>query len=164
MISLIAAVSNNGIIGNGSSIPWSCPTDMKYFSKKTTGSSVLMGRKTHESIGRLLPNRTNIIVSSSPPKFDPNGKAIWLKQTMDVIGLDHLKDEELFVIGGESLYGDMIGRADRMYITRILSDVEGDVKFPEVDWSMWKADDADPPIIQNSVDQFGMQFFTYRRW
>jgi dihydrofolate reductase len=166
MINIIAAVANNGVIGANGQIPWRCPTDLKYFSKLTSNSIVVMGRKTYESIGRPLPNRRNIVISSKPPEQGDSGVE-WVSSPGEAIpelmtGL--VRDKDAFIIGGSKIYEYFLGIADRIYLTRILADVDGDTVFPEVNWSLWKADESNPEVIKGEKDQFSMQFFTYRKW
>jgi dihydrofolate reductase len=165
MINIIAAVANNGIIGANGKIPWRCPTDLKHFSKLTYNSIVVMGRKTYESIGQPLPNRRNIVISSKLQEED-NSSVEWVSSPGEAIpelmtGL--IRDKDAFIIGGSKIYQYFLGIADRMYLTRILADVDGDTVFPEVNWSMWKCDELNPEVIKGEKDQFPMQFFTYRR-
>lgn len=159
MIALIAAISNNSVIGNKGKLPWWCPSDLRYFSNITRGHTVLMGRKTYESIGKPLAGRKNIVVGSIKPELSISPQET--RFVNDISDIDF--SEDLFVIGGRHLYERMIGVADVMYITRILADVDGDTLFPEIDWSVWRPDNSNPPIIKADNDQFQMQFFMYHR-
>jgi dihydrofolate reductase len=165
MISLIAAVSKNGVIGSAGRLPWNCPTDLRHFSRTTTGHTVVMGRKTYESLPGPLRNRENVVLSSGtrPPGL-PDIVA-WESSMPDRL---LRSDKEVFVIGGSSLYRHFLKErlifCERIYITRILADVDGDTFFPQIDNSIWLADDENPPIIQGKLDEYPMQFLTYRRW
>lgn len=133
LISLIAAMSRNRVIGAAGKLPWHLPEDLKYFRKITSGHPVIMGRKTFESIGKLLPGRLNIIVTRNP-EFHVSGQASLvssLEQAFEQCrGLTPLPDE-IFVIGGAEIYAQALKWADRLYLTLIDLDVEGDARFPE---------------------------------
>lgn len=139
-ISLIAAMASNGVIGRNNSLPWHLPGDLKYFKRTTMGCSIIMGRKTWESIGRPLPGRTNIVVTRDQ-SYRAEGvrvvhsldEAIRLaKSIAEIDGSD-----EAFVIGGAELYSQAVPLADRLHLTRVHADVDGDTRleaFREADW------------------------------
>lgn len=133
-INLIAALTDDGVIGLDNHLPWHLPADLKRFKKLTTGKPILMGRKTWESIGKPLPERTNIVVSRDE-NFAAEGAVV---ARSIVEALAEVEDaEEIFIIGGSELYGQFLCRADRMYLTYVHADVEGDTRFPEFDRSEW---------------------------
>ena len=134
-ISLIAAVADNGVIGVGNSLPWRIPADTKHFKDLTTGHVVLMGRKTFESIGKPLPNRTNIVVTSSPT-FEVDGCTVCHTIPEAIEKAREMREQELFVVGGGKIYAETIGMADRLYITQVHKNYDGDAKFP--DYSAFK--------------------------
>jgi dihydrofolate reductase len=127
-LSIIVAMDDNQLIGKDNALPWHLPADLGYFKKTTTGKTVLMGRKTYESIGRPLPNRRNVVVSRNTD-FQAEG--------CEVVGsieaaLDLAKDDdEVMVMGGASFYEQMLPSADRLYITQIEGEHEGDAYFPK---------------------------------
>jgi|SRR3990170_1133884 len=165
MLSLIAAVSRNGIIGKEGTLPWKCSSDLRHFRDLTIGKTVVMGRKTFESIGRPLPDRRNIIISKTMGQDSRIGSLAGLEIIDDLTLLDIFgKDDDVFIIGGKALYNQFLGAADRMYITKILADVDGDTSFPDVNWGVWKAIDENPEIVRGESDQYSMQFFTYNRY
>ena len=137
VISLIVAVADNGIIGKENGLPWHLGADMKRFKAITTGHTILMGKNTYLSIGRPLPNRRNVVLSSSLTADDVPGCEV-------LSGLDELENlqladgEELFVIGGARVYAQLLPKADKLYLTRVRTQADGDVKFPEVDWDEWQ--------------------------
>lgn len=138
-IALIWAMARNRIIGRENSLPWRLPADMQHFRQLTLHHPVLMGRKTFESLRRPLPERTNIVISRDP-SYSVAGALV--ARTIDEalrIATRHLPagDPEIFVIGGENLYAQMLPRADRLYVTLVDADVDGDARFPEFDWSEW---------------------------
>ena len=134
MISLIAAKSKNNVIGVKNDLPWHLSNDLKRFKDLTSGHAVVMGRKTMESIvgrlGRPLPNRHNIVLTRQNLELDG---------VQTVNSLDDLKfiDQEVFVIGGAEVYKQTIDIADKLYITEVQTEVDGDAFFPVVDMSQW---------------------------
>lgn len=127
MITLIAACSKNRVIGKDNKLIWHVPGDLKRFKELTSGHTVLMGRKTFESIGKPLPNRRNIILTRNPD-FKPEGCLVY-SNLLEVLELYH---NDLFVIGGEEIYKQTIGYADYIELTLINKEYEGDAFFPEV--------------------------------
>jgi dihydrofolate reductase len=137
IISTIVAVAENGVIGKANSTPWYLPAELAYFKQKTTGHPIIMGRKTHESIGRALPDRTNIIITSNP-NYSAEGCVVVnslpaaLEEAKKAPGA-----EEIFVIGGESIYQEALPFIDRIYLTRVGVQVDGD-RFFKFDAKAWR--------------------------
>jgi dihydrofolate reductase (EC 1.5.1.3) len=134
-LSLIVAHTVPGrVIGKDGGMPWHLPADLKHFRTLTWGSPVLMGRRTQESIGRPLPGRTNLVISRQPD-FQPDGYTVYknLEQLYDNWALG----SELFVIGGATLYNALLPDADRLFITEIHTQLEGDTFFPTLDAKQW---------------------------
>lgn len=127
MISLIAAIDRNRVIGAGNRLPWHLPEDLKYFKKTTQGHPVVMGRKTYESIGRLLPGRENRIVSRQP------GYRVEGAQVFNDLRAACAGSGEIFVIGGAQIYKEALPLADRLYLTELDAEFEGDAYFPAWD-------------------------------
>lgn len=140
MISLIAALTRNHVIGHHNRLPWHLPDDMKYFMQKTKGHPVIMGRRNYESIPekfRPLPNRTNIVITRQRQLHAP-GCAI-VHSLDDALGLARLKKpDEIFVIGGAEIYRLALPLADRLYLTEIAANVEGDTYFPAMNAMEWR--------------------------
>lgn len=144
-ISLIVAVSPDGVIGKNGKMPWHLPADLQYFKSITMGKPIVMGRKTWESLGRPLPGRKNIVLTRDE-NFSAEGCTV-------IHGLDELAQavggaDEVMIIGGAELYRQMLPRAEHIYMTRVACDVEGDTWFPEFNKAEWKtgfieAHDAD---------------------
>jgi len=129
-VSIIVAMAKNRVIGKDNDMPWHLPADLKHFRKVTTGKPIIMGRKTYESIGRPLPKRHNIIISrNSDYKVDGCDVVSSLDEAVTIAG----EVEELFIIGGGFLYNQTIDQVDKLYLTFIDLDVEGDTFFPEYD-------------------------------
>jgi dihydrofolate reductase len=136
MISLIAAMADNGVIGIENRLPWKLPADMKWFRRHTLGKPVVMGRKTFESFGgRTLPDRLNIIVTSDR-SYQVSGAIVVhsIDEALSAAG----EVAEVMIIGGASFYEQMLPRADRFYLTLVHAEVEGDAWFPEFDRSEWQ--------------------------
>ena len=135
MISIIAAVSKNGVIGVDNKLPWDLPEDLKRFKELTTGNVVIMGRKTYESIGKPLPNRINIVVTRDKNFFTPN---VIVANSLDSALLKAGGNKDIFIIGGGEIYKQSIGFADKLYITEVDMEVEGDTTFPTISdqWSV----------------------------
>lgn len=136
LISMIAALSTNGVIGRDNKLPWHLPEDLKYFKKVTMGKSLLMGRKTYESIGRPLPGRTNIVLSRQQ-QFAAPGVIIVHSSEQALAEAGRTGATELMVIGGEDVYRTMLPLARRLYLTRVDLQVEGDAFFPPLEPGQW---------------------------
>lgn len=136
MISLIAALAADRVIGMENAMPWDLPADLAWFKRNTLNKPVIMGRLTWESIGRPLPGRHNIVVSSQPAKNSDN--VTWV--TSLEAALAAAGDvEEIMVIGGGRIYEQMLDRADRIYLTHIDAEVEGDTQFPDYEPDEWQS-------------------------
>lgn len=139
-LSLIAAMANNGVIGRNNSLPWHLPGDLRYFKQTTMGCSIIMGRKTWESIGRPLPGRTNIVVTRNGSYAAEGAKVVnSLEEAVSLAESIALIDgtDEAFVIGGAELYRQAMDHAQTMYLTRVHAEVDGDAyldSFHEQDW------------------------------
>jgi len=136
IISLIAAVAKNGVIGNEGDLPWNLPSDLKRFKEITDNRPIIMGRKTWDSIGRPLPNRDNIIISRNA-NLEIEGGIICLS-TDEAISIAKIKAnergcEEIMVIGGGYIYQEFMNIADKLYITEVDLEIEGDAYFPKID-------------------------------
>lgn len=134
-ISLIVAVSRNGVIGRDGELPWHLPDDLRNFKRVTTGKPIVMGRKTWESIGSPLPERRNIVVTRDPGYEAPGCDVV----TTPEAALDAAAGaDEIMIIGGNAIYGAFLPIADRIYLTRVHADVEGDARFPALDTTQWQ--------------------------
>lgn len=134
-ISIIAAMAKNRVIGCNNALPWHLPEDLKHFRQLTMGHPILMGRRTFESIGKPLPGRTSIVISRNRDFDFPGVKAASsIPEAIALCG----DSEEIFFIGGGELYRQAIGLANRIYLTEIQSEFEGDAYFPEIDAGKWR--------------------------
>lgn len=135
-IALIWAMARNGVIGRDNKLPWYLPEDLKYFKRVTTGKPVIMGRKTYDSIGRPLPNRTNIVVTRDASLALPGVKVVTsLEEALDLARAESVISdvEEVIVMGGAEIYAQALPQADRLYVTLVHAEVEGDAVFPPID-------------------------------
>lgn len=142
-VSVVCALAENGTIGRDNQLPWRLPSDLKRFRELTWGHHLIMGRKTYESIGRPLPGRTTIVLSRSPSsKIDSVQVVPHLAAALDLAA----DDEEVFIVGGRSVYEAALRIADRLYLTHVAAEVEGDITFPPLDWREWTlvAEDSHP--------------------
>ncbi|MAH02147.1 type 3 dihydrofolate reductase [Candidatus Woesearchaeota archaeon] len=135
IISLIAAMDKNRVIGKGGKLPWNLPADMKYFKDKTLGKPIIMGRKTYESLGKPLPNRTNIIITRDR---DYKAEGCIVVHSAEEALKAAEGDEEVMIIGGSQIYKELLPKTNRMYLTIVDADFEGDTFFPEYDVKEWK--------------------------
>jgi dihydrofolate reductase len=141
ILSCIVAVAENGVIGRGNTLPWRLPADLKRFQKLTTGHTLIMGRKTFESIGRPLPGRTSIVLTRDAAYDHPG--AVVLHSLEEA--LERCRGEaEVFAIGGAAVFREALPRAQRLYLTRVHADVAGDVRFPEGGLEGWKRIEQTP--------------------
>lgn len=164
IISIIAAVAENGIIGGGNTLLWNISEDLKHFKEKTNGHTIIMGRKTFESIGKPLPNRKNIVITRDlnyfktgidiVGSFDEALRVASLEQGRE---FEENQDEiEVFIIGGGEIYRQAINKANKLYITEVHKEYNGDTKFPGIDKSIWqetyREDHLDAPIPYSFVE------------
>jgi len=134
MLSLIVAVAENSVIGVDGALPWRLPDELAHFKRTTLGKPVLMGRRTYLSLGRPLPGRANVVLSTDP-EFKTHG-AMVARDLDEAIGM-HAAAPEQFVIGGATLYAEALPRAERIYLTRVHARPPGDVFFPSLESGEW---------------------------
>jgi dihydrofolate reductase len=134
-ISLIAALATNRVIGIENRLPWKLSDDLKYFKALTMGHHILMGRKTYESIGRPLPGRTTVIITRGG--FNAPAGCVVAHSIPEAIAACG-EDEEIFFVGGAELYRQALHIVDRLYLTEVHAEVQGDAWFPEYDRDRWK--------------------------
>lgn len=137
IISAIVAVAKGGVIGKDNDIPWYLPADLKYFKRTTLDHHIIMGRKCYQSIGKPLPKRTNIILTRNP--FYIVSNCLVAHSLEEALSLAKENGEkEAFIIGGGEIYKKAIPYLDKIYITDVDLDVEGDIFFPEINWENWE--------------------------
>lgn len=158
IISIIVATSENNVIGNNEKIPWHCKEDLKHFKQLTLGHHILMGRKTFESIGKTLPDRTNLIISNNKT-LKIEGTVIFQDFNDAVKFARNRGEEELFIIGGQSVYEIALPQAEKIYQTLVLQSYEGDTLFPKLLVNDWKETenekhlDLNPPITFRTLER-----------
>jgi dihydrofolate reductase len=156
-INVIAAMARNRVIGINNTLPWRLPADLQHFKALTMGHHIVMGRKTYESIGKPLPGRTTVIVTRDPNYqvagcLTANSLAAAIAVCAD--------DPEIFFVGGAELYGQIMPRADRLYLTEIQADYAGDAYFPDFDPADWREVERQHNV---SPEGLGYHFVTYQR-
>ncbi len=143
-LSIVVAMDSNRLIGKDNGLPWHLPADLAFFKKLTTGNTILMGRKTFDSIGRPLPNRRNIIITRNA-EIEITGCEV-VNSIEEALSLAQ-GETEVMVIGGAKLYQQILPIADRLYITQIEGEFDGDIYFPsynEAEWSQISLDSREP--------------------
>jgi dihydrofolate reductase len=161
-ISIIAALASNAVIGRDNGIPWHLSTDLKRFKSLTTGHHIAMGRRTWDSVGRPLPGRTNVVITRQQGW---SAEGIVVVHSLDeAIRLAEAAGEtEFFIAGGAEIYAQALHRADRMYLTRVHAEVEGDTFFPEFDdVSEWSLADSEH-FEADEKNDFPFTFLNYVR-
>jgi dihydrofolate reductase len=158
-ISIIVAFANNRVIGKDNQLIWHLPNDLKHFKAVTSGHPVIMGRKTYESIGRLLPNRKNIIVTRNTA-YQVEGAHVFnsLETAIDSC----VGEEEVFIIGGSEIYRQALTLAHKLYITEVLHEFEGDAFFPEINFDEWKVISEENGILDEK-NKWEHRFKLYHR-
>ncbi|MCB5191736.1 dihydrofolate reductase [Methylobacillus arboreus] len=156
-LSLIVAVAHNRVIGLNNTLPWHLPEDLKRFRALTTGHHIIMGRKTYESLSRLLPDRTTVIVTRNRDYAVPGALVVHSLQEAAALVQD---DGEAFLIGGAELYREGLALANRLYFTEIDAEFAGDAFFPDIDFSQWQEVSRESHV---SVKGLGFSYITYER-
>ena len=160
MITFLVAMDKNRVIGRENQLPWHLPEDLKYFKRVTMGHPIAMGRKTHDSIGRILPGRENIVITRQTD-YQCNGCTLFFSVD-DFVKNCRNKDEEIFVIGGAEIFKEIFAFADRLYITYINEEFEGDTFFPEFDLTAWELLSCEKGI-RDDKNPFDYDFRIYNR-
>jgi len=156
-LSIIVAMARNRVIGIDNTLPWHLPEDLKHFRNLTMGHHIIMGRKTYDSIGRPLPGRTTVIITRDPG-YTMDGCLVAHSLDGAVRLCDG--DEEVFFVGGTSLYEQALPLAQRLYVTEIQADYEGDAHFPEFDSAHWRETSRDSQV---SAGGLAYDFVVYER-
>ncbi len=156
-LSIIVAVANKNVIGINNALPWHLPEDLKRFKALTMGHHIIMGRKTYESLGRLLPGRTTVIVTRNK-HYHVEGAVVAhsVEQALAVC----VNDDEVFLIGGAELYQQGFALADKLYITEVHADFTGDAFLPNFDLTQWDEVSRESHQAENGLD---FSYVTYQR-
>ena len=160
MISLLVAMDTNRTIGKKNDLPWRLPADLQYFKRVTMGHPIIMGRKTHESIGRVLPGRENIVLTRNE-HYQARGCTV-IHSIDGIKKLNKTTNEELIVIGGAEIFQMTLPFADRLYITKIEEEFLGDTFFPEFDESEWKVVETEKGL-KDEKNPYDYYYIVYER-
>lgn len=161
MLSIIVAIAKNNVIGKDNKLIWHLPADLKRFKELTTGKTIIMGRKTFESLGRVLPNRKHIVLTQNKSWTYDNDQVEIIN---DIGKLKKYIDgnEENFIIGGASIYKMLMPYANKMYITKIEEDFDGDTFFPEINKEEWDIISTEKGITDEK-NPYRYEYITYMR-
>ncbi|MFN3801210.1 dihydrofolate reductase [Belliella pelovolcani] len=161
-ISLIVAKAKNNVIGKDNQLIWRLSSDLKLFKKHTTGHHIIMGRKTYESMGKPLPNRTSIVISRNKDFKIPEGHHL-VNSLEEAIQLGISRNlDQVFIIGGAQIYKDAIQFCDEMLITEVDAEPDGDVFFPEFDSKAWKIVQSEQ-FSKDEKNEYDFKFVIYKR-
>lgn len=156
-VNLVVALAANGVIGRAGGLPWHLPGDLKRFREITWGHPIVMGRRTHVSIGRVLPGRLNIVISRDPGAAAAGAVVVRdLDAALDAAG----EVPEVMIVGGGAVYAAALPRAARLFLTEIHAAVDGDVRFPDFDRSAWRETAREP---HRGEGEFDYDFVTLER-
>jgi dihydrofolate reductase len=164
-ITFVVAVAENGMMGKNGDLPWSLPGDLKQFKEKTIGKPVVMGRTTYESLAQALPNRPNIVLTHNPLYRLDDAKVVTTLDMALALATEEAKKisaDEISVIGGASLFAELMPRAERMYYTEVHASPEGDTRFPPFERTEWQEVARKGPL-QGPKDQYPYSFVTLER-
>ncbi|WP_085523781.1 dihydrofolate reductase [Tuberibacillus sp. Marseille-P3662] len=159
MISFIVAMDQNRVIGQDNQLPWRLPADLAFFKRVTMGHPIIMGRKTHESIGKPLPGRENVILTRNE-SYEAAGCQV--VHSLEAIKAIDEQNDEVFVIGGAEIFKVMFASADRLYVTFIDEVFSGDTYFPEIDHDQWRQV-AREKGEKNDKNPYDYYYLTYDR-
>ena len=161
MISLIVAASENNAIGKSNEMLWHLPQDLKFFKNTTWGMPVIMGRKTFEAVGKPLPGRTNIIVTTNP-KWNAENTITTVSIEDAIKVAKETNAKEIFITGGGEIYRQTLPMADKVYLTRVHTVIDGDAFFPEMDLNTWEVF-FEKHVKADEKNKFDMTFQTWKR-
>lgn len=157
MLSIIVAKASNNVIGGDNKLLWHISEDLKRFKEITSGHTIIMGRKTFESLPKVLPNRHHIVITRDT-NFKVDSEAVTvINDISDVISKFKDTDEEVFIIGGGEIYKTLIPYTKKLYLTRVYKDFEGDTSFPVINYDEWKIVNK-PEIKVNEKDNLNYDF------
>ena len=161
MLSIIVAKAKNNVIGKDNQLIWNLPEDLKRFKSMTENHTIIMGRKTFESLGRVLPDRKHVVFSQNPD-FQVNDENVEVVHSMLQIQQYIESDEEAFVIGGAMIYGLLMPHVTKMYITQINENFEGNIIFPKFDTEKWEVIEREEGI-KDENNKFDYEYITYKK-
>lgn len=159
MIALIWAMDENGVIGNKNQLPWHLPEDLKFFKKTTMSSPIIMGRKTWDSIGRPLPGRKNIVITRNTSFSCEGCEVIHSIEELEQYRND---SQTVYVIGGAEIFSLVLPVADRLILTKIHAEFEGDTYFPSINWGEWKQISSEKGL-RDEKNPYDYEYLIYDR-
>lgn len=158
-LSAITAISQNNIIGKNNSLPWHLPADMRFFKKTTMGHPIIMGRKTYESFKKALPGRTNIVVTRQT-NYSLTDATVVHSLEEAINEAQKTESEEAFILGGAQIFEQSLPLIDRLYLTRIYEEFDGDIEFPEFDVTQWEMTGIEP----HEPDDKNKFYYAFQLW
>jgi dihydrofolate reductase len=161
-ITLIVAKAKNNVIGKDIQLIWKLSADLRRFKNLTTGHYILMGRKTFESLGKPLPNRTHLIITRNPDYVAPEGHFSFTSLEGAIIFCNKIGVDELFIIGGGQIYQESIELCDVLEITEVDCEPEGDTFFPEINFKIWKETERES-FPADEKNEYSYSFVTYKK-
>lgn len=164
-IEMVVAIARNGIIGSDGDMPWRLSTDLKRFKAITLGCPVIMGRKTFQSIGKPLPGRSNVVVTRDAEFAAEGVEAVTSPDAARVLAQERARSdgaESVFVIGGGEIYRQMLPQANRLHVTFVDAEPEGDTRFPEIDETTWEVEHAED-VPAGPKDSAATRYVIYGR-
>ena len=161
MLSIIVAVAKNNVIGKDNKLIWHLPEDLKRFKNLTTGHTIIMGRKTFESLGRVLPNRKHVILCNDM-ELNIDDENVEIIEDISMLKNYIESEEENFVIGGATIYKLLMPYSNKLYITKIDQEFDGDVYFPNIDDNEWQIIQKEDGL-KNELNPFNYKYVTYIR-
>lgn len=159
LISAITAVSQNNVIGLNNSLPWHLSADMKFFKKTTMGHVVVLGRKSYEAFGKAYPGRTNIVITRQKDFHLPDARVVHSVEAA-LEQARSLEKEEIFILGGAQIFEQSLPLVDRIYLTRIYENFEGDTFFPKIDFDEWELVKEE----QHEPDEKNIYKYSFQTW
>ena len=165
IISHVVAMSNNQVIGVNNDLPWNLKDDLAHFKRYTTGKTIVMGRKTFESIGRALPNRVNYVISSTLSEIEGVSIFKTLDDAMEAAKAHNIENNisnEIAIIGGGYLFRDSINTFNKLVLTKVDCSIEGDVFYPDIDFSNWELVSSES-FLKNEDNEYNFSIETYRK-
>ncbi len=165
MISFVVAIAQNGVIGRENGLPWRLSSDLKRFKATTMGKPIIMGRKTWDSLGRPLAGRTNIVVTRDPAFAVEGVVAVRSVDEALVVAGGHAgadKVNEICIIGGGEIFRQTLNRVDRLYVTWVLAEIDGDAHFPPIDPKIWEEISSED-LPAGEKDNYPTRFAIYER-
>lgn len=161
MLSIIVAKAKNNVIGKDNQLIWHLPEDLKRFKQLTIGHTIIMGRRTFESLGRILPNRKHVILCNDM-EMNIEDERVEILEDISMLDKYINSDDENFIIGGATIYRLLMPYANKMYITEIDKEFDGDVSFPEVNMEEWNITEKIPGL-KDEKNPYDYSYVTYER-